>query len=243
MTSTATTSLVQWLSFDCELRLSVDALRKLRVALRRLRSDLQTFAPLFDRAWSAELRAARHLATRLGAVRDAEVLGDRLAGLLSLPPMASGPRAAAHRHGGAQLASARADCSTSSGGRRSCAARPRRRRVGGPRWGDRDGEPAWRAWPGGPGGGCAPRSRPTGPTGRRPAPSHPHPRQARALCRGREHPRRRGTGGSLRCNARGAAGRARRPPRCGGDPRVAAAAMPAVPPRSPSSAASWLRWS
>ncbi|MEO8897848.1 MAG: hypothetical protein ABI473_03970, partial [Candidatus Dormibacter sp.] len=40
----ATLSMIQWLYFDCELSGagSPDALRKLRVALRRLRSDLQT---------------------------------------------------------------------------------------------------------------------------------------------------------------------------------------------------------
>ena len=64
-------SLIQWLYFDCELSGgSPEALRKVRVALRRLRSDLQTFAPLLDRAWAGELRdRLGQLAARLGLVR------------------------------------------------------------------------------------------------------------------------------------------------------------------------------
>jgi CHAD domain-containing protein len=82
-----TLSMTQWLYFDCELSGagSPDALRKLRVALRRLRSDLQTFAPLLDSEWATELRdRLGGLAARLGTVRDAEVLSDRLVHLASL---------------------------------------------------------------------------------------------------------------------------------------------------------------
>lgn len=50
-----------------------------RVATRRLRSDLRTFAPLLDGSWPRELRAElKWLATELGAVRDTEVLLDLL---------------------------------------------------------------------------------------------------------------------------------------------------------------------
>ncbi|TMB91145.1 MAG: CHAD domain-containing protein [Chloroflexi bacterium] len=50
-----------------------------RVATRRLRSDLRTFAPLLDREWLDGLRAElKWLGGELGPVRDAEVLRDRL---------------------------------------------------------------------------------------------------------------------------------------------------------------------
>jgi CHAD domain-containing protein len=88
-TRSATLSLIQWLYFDCELSGggAPDALRKLRVALRRLRSDLQTFAPLLDRHWADDLRdRLGALAGGLGVVRDAEVLSARLGDLVSLLP-------------------------------------------------------------------------------------------------------------------------------------------------------------
>lgn len=84
-------SMIQWLYFDCELRAgaSPDALRRLRVALRRLRSDLVTFRPLVDRAWADDLRAAlAGVATRLGAVRDREVRVARLTALTDRLPIA-----------------------------------------------------------------------------------------------------------------------------------------------------------
>lgn len=50
-----------------------------RVGTRRLRSDLRTFRPLLHPEWVAELRTeAGWLAGLLGAVRDAEVLTERL---------------------------------------------------------------------------------------------------------------------------------------------------------------------
>ncbi|MDQ6855851.1 MAG: CHAD domain-containing protein [Candidatus Dormibacteraeota bacterium] len=90
-----TLSLIQWLYFDCELPAgSPDALRKLRIALRRLRSDLQTFTPLLDRAWADALRAELGvLATRLGLVRDGEVMVERLGGLVALLPETERPSA------------------------------------------------------------------------------------------------------------------------------------------------------
>lgn len=50
----------------------------MRVAVRRLRSDLRTLKPLLDGAWADELSdALRPLAGSLGAVRDLDVLVDR----------------------------------------------------------------------------------------------------------------------------------------------------------------------
>jgi CHAD domain-containing protein len=50
-----------------------------RVATRRLRSDLRTFRPLVDRAWSTSLRDELDwLARLLGEVRDGDVLLERL---------------------------------------------------------------------------------------------------------------------------------------------------------------------
>jgi CHAD domain-containing protein len=56
-----------------------EAVHQARVASRRLRSDLKTFEPFLDRQWTTELRAElRWLGADLGAVRDIEVLRDRL---------------------------------------------------------------------------------------------------------------------------------------------------------------------
>jgi CHAD domain-containing protein len=52
---------------------------KFRVATRRLRSDLRTFRKLLDRDWVAGLRGElKWLGGEIGAVRDADVLLDRL---------------------------------------------------------------------------------------------------------------------------------------------------------------------
>lgn len=57
-----------------------DAIHKMRVTTRRLRSALATFEPLLDAANSDELRAElKWLADALGGARDAEVMRDRLA--------------------------------------------------------------------------------------------------------------------------------------------------------------------
>lgn len=65
-----------------------DAVHRSRVATRRLRSALRTFAGLFDRAVIRELRdELRWHAEELGAPRDAEVLKERLLeSLAALPP-------------------------------------------------------------------------------------------------------------------------------------------------------------
>ncbi len=55
-----------------------EAVHQGRVATRRLRSDLRTFAPMLDEGWDDSLRAdLRVVADALGAVRDAEVLALR----------------------------------------------------------------------------------------------------------------------------------------------------------------------
>ncbi len=55
--------------------MNVDAVHDARVAVRRLRSDLRTFEPLFEAGWSCGLRARlRRLSGVLGAARDRDVL-------------------------------------------------------------------------------------------------------------------------------------------------------------------------
>ena len=55
-----------------------EPLHQMRVATRRLRSDLRTFRSLLDPAWTDETRAElKWLGELLGAVRDADVLAER----------------------------------------------------------------------------------------------------------------------------------------------------------------------
>lgn len=65
---------------DLPVRLDApDAVHKMRVATRRLRSALTTFEPLFDPDVARPLRAElKWLAGELGAARDAEVMLDRV---------------------------------------------------------------------------------------------------------------------------------------------------------------------
>lgn len=64
-----------------------DAVHRMRVATRRLRSLLRTSRPLLDRAATDPLRAElKHLAGVLGQARDAEVLRDRLAAQVAALP-------------------------------------------------------------------------------------------------------------------------------------------------------------
>src|SRR5438270_5607923 len=63
------------------VRLSEDteAVHQTRVATRRLRSDLRTFAPLLEDAWAREVvEELRWLGSLLGGARDADVLQARL---------------------------------------------------------------------------------------------------------------------------------------------------------------------
>ncbi|MCF6514051.1 CYTH and CHAD domain-containing protein [Blastococcus sp. MG754427] len=70
---------------DLPARLDLpDAVHRMRVATRRLRSALTTFAPLFEAAVVRPLRGElTWLAAELGAARDAEVLRDRVAAVLA----------------------------------------------------------------------------------------------------------------------------------------------------------------
>src|SRR4051812_1288127 len=65
---------------DLPVRLDApDAVHKMRVATRRLRSALKTFSRLFDRDVARPLRdELKWLAAELGAARDAEVMRDRV---------------------------------------------------------------------------------------------------------------------------------------------------------------------
>ncbi|AEH08104.1 MULTISPECIES: CYTH and CHAD domain-containing protein [Protofrankia] len=76
------------LAADPHVRLDVpDAVHKMRVATRRFRSTLRTFAPLFDDARAAHLDGElRDLAGALSAARDAEVMVEYFDGrVASLP--------------------------------------------------------------------------------------------------------------------------------------------------------------
>ena len=57
----------------------IEAVHQARVAARRLRSNLRTFQSLLDPDWRRHLRSElRAFATRLGPIRDADVLRERL---------------------------------------------------------------------------------------------------------------------------------------------------------------------
>jgi CHAD domain-containing protein len=84
------TSTLRLLVNDPGVRLGTDPehVHQARVATRRLRSDLRTFRDVLDETWSEPIRAElKWLGGILGAVRDTEVLQDRLEGrLVDLPP-------------------------------------------------------------------------------------------------------------------------------------------------------------
>ncbi len=74
-------SVERLIEHDAPARIGEDpeGVHQMRVATRRLRSDLRTFRSLLDPAWNDPLRAdLQWLGAELGAVRDAEVLADRL---------------------------------------------------------------------------------------------------------------------------------------------------------------------
>jgi CHAD domain-containing protein len=74
-------SVQRLLAHDPVIRLDAGpvGVHQARVSTRRLRSDLNTFAPLVDHEWAEGLRVdLKALADALGAVRDADVLGARL---------------------------------------------------------------------------------------------------------------------------------------------------------------------
>lgn len=74
-------SVVRFMRHDARLRLDPDAeaVHQARVAIRRLRSDLRSFAPLLDADWARELRARlRWPQEILSAARDADVVLENL---------------------------------------------------------------------------------------------------------------------------------------------------------------------
>jgi CHAD domain-containing protein len=80
-------SLHRLVTHDAGVRLGEDpeAVHQARVATRRLRSDLRTLRPVTDRAITDPLRdELKWLGSRLGAVRDADVLAHLLKGELEL---------------------------------------------------------------------------------------------------------------------------------------------------------------
>lgn len=63
----------------------LEAVHKARVACRRMRSDLRTFAPLLEDGWADPIRdELRWLAGELGGVRDRDVLRIRLEGQIDV---------------------------------------------------------------------------------------------------------------------------------------------------------------
>jgi CHAD domain-containing protein len=65
----------------------IEAVHQARVATRRMRSDLGTFKPFVDERWAAALGGElKWLGSLLGAVRDADVLGERLRSHLAALP-------------------------------------------------------------------------------------------------------------------------------------------------------------
>lgn len=89
-----------------------EAEHQVRVAVRRLRSALRTFEPLFEKEVATDLEAELHwLAGAFGSVRDHLVLRDRLFRQLDVlsPGQIIGPvRARIDQHLGAEVATARA---------------------------------------------------------------------------------------------------------------------------------------
>jgi CHAD domain-containing protein len=76
------TSVIRLIRSDGAARLGHDpeGVHQARVATRRLRSDLRTFAPLVEDSWAKGLRRElSELARDLGDVRDADILLERLA--------------------------------------------------------------------------------------------------------------------------------------------------------------------
>jgi CHAD domain-containing protein len=83
------TAVTRLLRHDIGARLGDDSedVHQARVATRRLRSDLKTFSAFVDPEWTAAIRdELRWIAGRLGAVRDADVLAERLAAQITQLP-------------------------------------------------------------------------------------------------------------------------------------------------------------
>lgn len=68
-----------WNDPGTRLGTDTESVHQCRVAVRRLRSDLRTFAPLLERGWTDDLRVElRWLGRSLGRVRDKDVLLEQL---------------------------------------------------------------------------------------------------------------------------------------------------------------------
>ncbi|GAC1537135.1 MAG: CYTH and CHAD domain-containing protein [Acidimicrobiales bacterium] len=113
ITAAVAASVAALIHHDPGVRLGDDpeAVHKARVATRRLRSDLRTFRALLDAAWVEELRRELGwVAARLGAVRDTDVLLERLAARVeTLPTSDQDPAAALLAGLGRQRDVARSD--------------------------------------------------------------------------------------------------------------------------------------
>lgn len=86
----------QFIHSDPLLRTSndIEAVHKARVAIRKLRSHLHTFAPVLDEAWALDLRERlRWLQDALAPVRDADVFHKRMSTLSERLPHADIERA------------------------------------------------------------------------------------------------------------------------------------------------------
>jgi CHAD domain-containing protein len=89
-------SIIRLIRHDASVRLGEDpeGLHAMRVAARRLRSDLRTFRSVADPEWSGTLRSGlRWLGGELGEVRDADVLLARLRTRAGELPVADSARA------------------------------------------------------------------------------------------------------------------------------------------------------
>jgi CHAD domain-containing protein len=87
-------SVTQILRHDPGVRLGEDPedVHQFRVATRRLRSDLRTFAPLLDPEPVSEVRGRlRQLGAQAGAARDTDVLADRLKAKADMLPEQDAP--------------------------------------------------------------------------------------------------------------------------------------------------------
>ena len=81
--------MIRLIRHDAAVRLGSDmeAVHQARVATRLIRSDLRTFRSLLEPTWDAQLRdELRWLGDELGAVRDLDVLGERLRAHTSMLP-------------------------------------------------------------------------------------------------------------------------------------------------------------
>lgn len=87
------------LDYDVRVRRGEDdAVHQMRVACRRLRSDLRTFGPLVEPAWADGLHTdLRWLAAALGGPRDAEVRRARLRKTATADPLSALDTAAVER--------------------------------------------------------------------------------------------------------------------------------------------------